>query len=62
LALVILRIWAAAVLAALAFASAAHAASPPSVTARAFIVENAATGEYSHSMRLDRRRSQASPS
>ena len=45
MALVILRIWAAAVLAALAFASAAHAASPPSVTARAFIVENAATGE-----------------
>jgi D-alanyl-D-alanine carboxypeptidase (penicillin-binding protein 5/6) len=41
---VILRIWVAAVLAALAFASAAHAA-PPSVTARAFIVENPATGE-----------------
>jgi len=44
LTLVLLRIWAAAVLAALAFASAAHAAAP-SVSARAFIVENPATGE-----------------
>jgi D-alanyl-D-alanine carboxypeptidase (penicillin-binding protein 5/6) len=43
---VILRIWVAAVLAALAFVTAAHAAAtPPPVLARAFIVENAATGE-----------------
>jgi serine-type D-Ala-D-Ala carboxypeptidase (penicillin-binding protein 5/6) len=43
---VILRIWVAAVLAALAFVSAANAAtSPPPVSARTFIVENAATGE-----------------
>ena len=40
----ILRIWVAALLAALAFAAAAQAAVPP-VSARAFIVENAATGE-----------------
>jgi D-alanyl-D-alanine carboxypeptidase len=43
---VILRIWVAAVLTALAFVSAANAASPPPpVSARTFIVENAATGE-----------------
>jgi D-alanyl-D-alanine carboxypeptidase (penicillin-binding protein 5/6) len=44
---VILRIWVAAVLAALAFVSAVHAATtpPPPVLARAFIVENPATGE-----------------
>jgi D-alanyl-D-alanine carboxypeptidase (penicillin-binding protein 5/6) len=44
---VILRIWVAAVFAALAFVTAAHAAAtrPPPVLARAFIVENAATGE-----------------
>jgi D-alanyl-D-alanine carboxypeptidase (penicillin-binding protein 5/6) len=43
---VILRIWVAAVLAALAFVSAANAATPPPpVSARTFIVENAATGE-----------------
>jgi D-alanyl-D-alanine carboxypeptidase (penicillin-binding protein 5/6) len=44
---VILRIWVAAVLAALAFVTAAHAAAtqPPPVLARAFIVENSATGE-----------------
>jgi serine-type D-Ala-D-Ala carboxypeptidase (penicillin-binding protein 5/6) len=42
--LVILRIWVAAVFAALAFVAAAHAAAPP-VSARAFIVENPATGE-----------------
>jgi D-alanyl-D-alanine carboxypeptidase len=44
---VILRIWVAAVLAALAFVTAAHATAtrPPSVSARAFIVENPATGE-----------------
>lgn len=42
----ILRIWVAAVLAALAFVSAANAATPPPpVSARTFIVENAATGE-----------------
>jgi D-alanyl-D-alanine carboxypeptidase (penicillin-binding protein 5/6) len=41
---VILRIWVAAVFAALAFVAAAHAAAPP-VSARAFIVENPATGE-----------------
>ena len=43
----ILRIWVAAVLAALAFVTAAHAAPtpPPPVSARAFIVENPATGE-----------------
>jgi D-alanyl-D-alanine carboxypeptidase len=45
--LVILRIWVAALFAALAFVTAAHAAAtpPPPVLARAFIVENAATGE-----------------
>jgi D-alanyl-D-alanine carboxypeptidase (penicillin-binding protein 5/6) len=44
---VILRIWVAALFAALAFVTAAHAAAtpPPPVSARAFIVENAATGE-----------------
>jgi D-alanyl-D-alanine carboxypeptidase (penicillin-binding protein 5/6) len=43
---VLLRIWVAAVVAALAFAAAAHAATPPpSVSARAFIVENPSTGE-----------------
>jgi serine-type D-Ala-D-Ala carboxypeptidase (penicillin-binding protein 5/6) len=44
---VILRIWVAAVLAALAFVTAAHAAAtrPPPVLARAYIVENPATGE-----------------
>jgi D-alanyl-D-alanine carboxypeptidase (penicillin-binding protein 5/6) len=44
---VILRIWVAAFLAALAFVTAAHAAPtpPPPVLARAFIVENPATGE-----------------
>jgi serine-type D-Ala-D-Ala carboxypeptidase (penicillin-binding protein 5/6) len=44
---VILRIWVAAVLAALAFVTAAQAAAapPPPVLARAFIVENPATGE-----------------
>jgi D-alanyl-D-alanine carboxypeptidase len=44
---VILRIWVAAVLAALAFVTAAQAAPtpPPPVLARAFIVENPATGE-----------------
>jgi D-alanyl-D-alanine carboxypeptidase (penicillin-binding protein 5/6) len=44
---VILRIWVAAVLAALAFVTAAHAAPtpPPPVLARAYIVENPATGE-----------------
>ena len=42
----ILRIWVAAVVAALAFVIAAQAvASPPPVLARAFIVENSATGE-----------------
>jgi D-alanyl-D-alanine carboxypeptidase (penicillin-binding protein 5/6) len=41
---VILRIWVAAVFAALAFVAAAHAAAP-AVSARAFIVENPATGE-----------------
>ena len=43
----ILRIWVAAVLAALAFVTAAQAATtpPPPVVARAFIVENPATGE-----------------
>jgi serine-type D-Ala-D-Ala carboxypeptidase (penicillin-binding protein 5/6) len=41
---VILRIWVAAVLAALAFTASAQAGAPP-VTARAFIVENPATGE-----------------
>jgi len=41
---VILRIWVAAAVAALAFAAAAHAAAPR-VTARAFIVENPVTGE-----------------
>jgi D-alanyl-D-alanine carboxypeptidase len=41
---VILRIWVAALFAALAFVAAAHAAAPP-VSARAFIVENPATGE-----------------
>jgi D-alanyl-D-alanine carboxypeptidase (penicillin-binding protein 5/6) len=41
---VILRIWVVAALAALAFTTAARAA-PPAVTARAFIVENPATGE-----------------
>lgn len=40
----ILRIWVAAVAAALAFATAAHAAAPP-VSARAYIVENPTTGE-----------------
>ncbi len=40
----ILRIWVAALFAALAFVAAAHAAAPP-VSARAFIVENPATGE-----------------
>jgi D-alanyl-D-alanine carboxypeptidase len=44
---VILRIWVAAVLAALAFVTAAQAAGtpPPPVLARAFIVENPGTGE-----------------
>jgi serine-type D-Ala-D-Ala carboxypeptidase (penicillin-binding protein 5/6) len=43
---VILRIWVAALFAALAFVTAAHAASTrPPVLARAFIVENPATGE-----------------
>jgi serine-type D-Ala-D-Ala carboxypeptidase (penicillin-binding protein 5/6) len=44
---VILRIWVVAILAALAFVTAAHAATtpPPQVDARAFIVENPATGE-----------------
>jgi D-alanyl-D-alanine carboxypeptidase (penicillin-binding protein 5/6) len=44
---VILRIWVAALFAALAFVTAAHAAitRPPPVLARAFIVENPATGE-----------------
>jgi D-alanyl-D-alanine carboxypeptidase len=43
---VILRIWVAAAFAALAFVAAAHAAvPPPPVLARAFIVENPATGE-----------------
>jgi D-alanyl-D-alanine carboxypeptidase (penicillin-binding protein 5/6) len=43
---VILRIWVAALLAALAFVIAAQAAaSPPPVLARAFIVENPGTGE-----------------
>jgi len=43
---VIVRIWVAALFAALAFVSAAHAATaPPPVNARAFIVENPATGE-----------------
>jgi serine-type D-Ala-D-Ala carboxypeptidase (penicillin-binding protein 5/6) len=44
---VILRIWVAAFFAALAFVTAAHAATtpPPPVLARAFIVENPATGE-----------------
>jgi D-alanyl-D-alanine carboxypeptidase (penicillin-binding protein 5/6) len=44
---VILRIWVAAFFAALAFVTAAHAAAtpPPPVLARAFIVENPATGE-----------------
>ncbi len=43
----ILRIWVAALLAALAFVTAAHAAAtpPPTVLARAFIVEDPATGE-----------------
>jgi D-alanyl-D-alanine carboxypeptidase (penicillin-binding protein 5/6) len=41
---VILRIWVAAFVAALAFAASAQAGAPP-VTARAFIVENPATGE-----------------
>jgi len=47
LPLVILRIWVAVFLAALAFVTAAHAAAtpPPPVLARAFIVENPATGE-----------------
>jgi D-alanyl-D-alanine carboxypeptidase len=44
---VILRIWVVAIFAALAFVTAAHAAPtpPPQVDARAFIVENPATGE-----------------
>jgi D-alanyl-D-alanine carboxypeptidase (penicillin-binding protein 5/6) len=44
---VILRIWVAALFTALAFVTAAHAATtpPPPVLARAFIVENPATGE-----------------
>jgi len=44
---VILRIWVAAVFAALAFVTAAHAAAtpPPLVLARAFIVENPSTGD-----------------
>jgi D-alanyl-D-alanine carboxypeptidase (penicillin-binding protein 5/6) len=44
---VILRIWVAALFTALAFVTAAHAAAtrPPPVVARAFIVENPATGE-----------------
>ena len=43
----ILRIWVVAILAALAFVTAAHAAPtpPPHVDARAYIVENPATGE-----------------
>ena len=43
----ILRIWVAAVFAALAFVTAAHAAAtpPPLVLARAFIVENPSTGD-----------------
>jgi serine-type D-Ala-D-Ala carboxypeptidase (penicillin-binding protein 5/6) len=42
---VVLRIWVAAVFAALAFVNAAQAVVPPTVSARAFIVENPATGE-----------------
>jgi serine-type D-Ala-D-Ala carboxypeptidase (penicillin-binding protein 5/6) len=44
LASVILRIWVAAIVAALALAAAAHAGAPH-VSARAFLVENPATGE-----------------